>query len=75
MATKLCMLFFNEDVMREPVLYQAAARHRVTPNIQRAEIDEVGGRMDVALDGSPDDIEDCVAELERRGVKVEPIED
>lgn len=75
MANARVRFIFTEDNMRSPVLYSIACQYRIVPNIQRASITDEGGEIEVLLEGESGSIDDCLIEAERRGVRVERMED
>lgn len=73
MAVVRVRFLFDKANLGEPVLYSVAVAHRVVPNIQRAHVDAHGGEMELLLEGELPCIEECIADAQLRGVRVERI--
>jgi ABC-type methionine transport system ATPase subunit len=67
-------LRFPKSLTSKPVIYQLGHDFNVVTNIRRANIDEEIGWMVLELQGEMDEIERAMEDLERQGVKVDPIE-
>jgi len=74
MATKRVKLTFPKDLIREPVIFTMAKKFDVMPNIRRARITESAGEVVLEFEGSEKKLEEGIAYLRERGVKVEAIE-
>ena len=74
MATKRVKLTFPKDLIREPVIFTMAKKFDVMPNIRSARIAESEGEVVLELEGSDKNLEDGIAYLKERGVKVEAVE-
>jgi len=74
MATKRIKLTFPQDLIREPVIFTMAKKFDVMPNIRRAKVTESAGEVVLELEGAEKKLEDGIAYLKERGVKVESIE-
>ena len=71
---KRIKLTFPQERIREPVLFEMARDFNVMPNIRRAKVTETFGEMVLELEGEEKALEDGIASLEAKGVKVELVE-
>ncbi len=74
MATKRVRLIFPKDLIKEPVIFTMAKKFDVMPNIRRARITESVGEVVLEFEGPEKKLEEGIAYLKERGVKVEAIE-
>ncbi len=74
MATKRIKLMFPQELIKEPVIFTMAKKFDVMPNIRRARVSDSVGEVVLELEGSEKSLEDGIAYLKERGVKVEPAE-
>lgn len=74
MATKRVKLTFPQDLIREPVIFTMAKKFDVMPNIRRAKATETVGEVVLELEGEEQKVQDGIAYLKERGVKVEAVE-
>jgi ABC-type methionine transport system ATPase subunit len=74
MATKRVKLTFPKDLIKEPVIFTMAKKFDVMPNIRRARITDSVGEVVLEFEGAEKKLEDGIAYLRERGVKVEAIE-
>jgi ABC-type methionine transport system ATPase subunit len=74
MATKRVKLTFPKDLIREPVIFTMAKKFDVMPNIRHAKVTESVGEVLLELEGAEKKLEDGIAYLQERGVKVEAVE-
>ena len=74
MATKRIKLTFPQDLIREPVIFTMARKFDVMPNIRRAKVTENVGEVVLELEGTEKKLEDSIAYLKERGVKIEAVE-
>ena len=75
MAKRQVMLTFPGELLREPVIYTLGQQFRVVTNILRADISEDRGWIVLELEGEEKDIEEGIAWVTARGVRVEPVAD
>ena len=73
MATKRVKLTFPKDLIREPVIFTMAKKFDVMPNIRSAKITESAGEVLLELEGVEKNLEDGLAYLKERGVRVEAV--
>lgn len=74
MATKRLKLTFPQELIKEPVIFTMAKKFEVMPNIRRAKVTESVGEVVLELEGTERKIEEGIAYLKERGVKIDPIE-
>ncbi len=74
MATKRLKLTFPQHLIKEPVIYTMAKKFNVMPNIRRAKVTESVGEVVLELEGPDAKLEEGLAYLRERGVKIEVIE-
>jgi ABC-type methionine transport system ATPase subunit len=74
MATKRVKLTFPKDLIKEPVIFTMAKKFDVMPNIRRARITDSVGEVVLEFEGAEKKLEDGIAYLRERGVKVEAVE-
>jgi ABC-type methionine transport system ATPase subunit len=74
MATKRIKLIFPQELIKEPVIFTMARKFDVMPNIRRAKVTESVGEVVLELEGTEKKVEDSIAYLKERGVKIEAIE-
>jgi ABC-type methionine transport system ATPase subunit len=74
MATRRIKLTFPQDLIKEPVIFTMAKKFDVMPNIRRAKVTESMGEVVLELEGTEARLEEGIAYLKERGVKVDPVE-
>jgi len=74
MATKRVKLTFPQELIKEPVIFTMAKKFDVMPNIRRARVAEGIGEVLLELEGAENKLDESIAYLKERGVKVEPVE-
>jgi ferredoxin len=75
MTTKKFLLTFTPENVSEPVTYRLVKEFDIMVNILRAEVDEAGGRLMVALEGSGMQIDRAVKYLEDSHVQVQELKE
>ena len=71
---KRCVMFtFTQELIREPVIYNLSQQFNVITNIHRADISEEKGWIILELEGKEDDIEQGIAWVISKGVRVDPV--
>jgi len=74
-AVKRIKLTFPQELIKEPVIFTMAKKFEVMPTIRRAKVMENVGEVVLELEGSDTGLEQGIAYLKERGVKVEPVEE
>jgi len=67
------MFTFPEELIKEPVIYNLGQQFKVVTNIRRADISEDKGWVVLELEGEEEDIEQGIAWVTSRGVRVDPV--
>jgi len=67
-------LTFNEDTVREPIIWRLAKEFDVITNIRTAEVKDHMGLVGLEIEGADDVVEASVKWLQKQGVHVDPIE-
>ena len=73
MAKTMVRLVFPQQLIKKPLIYAAAKKYDIIPNIRRAKVTESVGEVTLELSGRKGDLEKGRKFLERKGVKVEPV--
>lgn len=74
MAIERFYLTYNQDKIKEPIIYAVGKKFRVVTNIRSASVSDHIGIVGLELDGEQDEINAAVKWIASQGVKVEPIE-
>lgn len=74
MAIQRFYLTYNQDRIKEPVIYWVGQKFRVVTNIRAASVSDHIGIVALELDGEQEQIDAAVKWIAAQGVKVEPIE-
>jgi len=74
MASLKVRITFPEEKIKEPIIYQIGKDYKVVTNIRRADVTEKTGWVDLELIGEAKEVERAVADLKKKGVKVDLIE-
>lgn len=74
MPTRRVKLTFPQDLIKEPVIFMMAKKFKVMPNIRRAKVTESVGEVVLELEGEDKELEQGIAYLRDRGVKIENVE-
>jgi ABC-type methionine transport system ATPase subunit len=73
MAKRQVTFTFPEELVREPIIYNLGLQFKVVTNIRRADISEDRGWVVLELEGEEEDIEQGIAWVTSRGVRVDPV--
>ncbi len=74
MAIKRIKLIFPQELIKQPVIFMMARDFNVMPNIRSARVTEDAGEVVLELEGTDKNLEDGIAYLKKRGVRVESLE-
>ncbi len=74
MTIKRIKLVFPQELIKQPVIFTMAREFDVMPNIRSARVTEDTGEVVLELEGTAKNLEDGIAYLKKRGVRVEPVE-
>jgi ABC-type methionine transport system ATPase subunit len=64
-------LTFPQELLREPIIFTLGQQFKVSTNIHRADIAEDRGWMVLELEGEEEDIEQGIAWMTSKGVRVD----
>ncbi len=73
MAKRQVMFTFPPETIREPIIYNLGLQFKVVTNIRRADITDAKGWVVLELEGEEKDIEQGIAWLTSKGVRVDPV--
>jgi len=67
------MFTFPQELIKEPVIYNLGQQFKVVTNIRRADISEDRGWVVLELEGEENDIEQGIAWMTSKGIRVDPV--
>jgi len=67
------ILTFEEDAIKEPIIHNLGQQFRIVTNIRQADLSESQGWVILELEGEEEDIEQGIAWVTSRGVRVDPV--
>jgi hypothetical protein len=67
------MFTFPPELIREPIIYNLGQQFRVVTNIRRADVSEDRGWVVLELEGEEKDMEQGIAWVTGKGVRVDPV--
>ncbi len=73
MAKQRMKFTFEQQLIKEPLIWRLAKDFDVVTNIRRADVTEDRGWVVLELDGEFEEIERGVAWLQEQGVRVDPV--
>ena len=73
MAKRQVMFTFPQELIKEPIIYNLSLQFKVVTNIRRADISEDKGWVVLELEGEEKDIEQGIAWVTSKGVRVDPV--
>jgi ABC-type methionine transport system ATPase subunit len=73
MAKRRVMFSFNEDQIREPIIHNLGHQFNIITNIRRADLSENEGWIVLELEGDENDIEQGIAWVTSKGVRIDPV--
>ena len=73
MSKQRVMFTFPPGLIKEPIIYNLGQQFRVVPNIRRADVAEDRGWVVLELEGDNKDIEQGIAWVMAKGVRVDPV--
>jgi hypothetical protein len=69
------MFTFSSELATEPIIHNLGMQFRLVPTIRRANITEEKGWIALELEGEEEDIEQAIAWVTGKGVRVDPADD
>ena len=73
MAKRQVMFTFPEELIKEPIIYNLGHKFKIVTNIRRADVSENKGWVLLEMDGEEADIEQGIAWVTSKGVRVDPV--
>lgn len=73
MAKRQVTFTFPQELIREPIIYTLSRQFKVVTNIRRADISENKGWVVLELEGEEKDLEQGIAWVTSKGVRVDPV--
>jgi len=73
MAKRQVMFTFPEELIKEPIIYNLGHQFKVVTNIRRADVSENRGWVVLELEGEGEEIEQGIAWVTTKGVRVDPV--
>ncbi len=73
MAKRQVMFTFPEGLIKEPIIYNLGQQFEVVTNIRRADVSEHKGWVALELEGEEENIEEGIAWVTSRGIRVDPV--
>ena len=73
MAKRRVMFTFNEEQIREPIIYNLGQQFNLVTNIRRADLSEDEGWILLELEGNENNIEQGIVWVTSKGVRVDPV--
>ncbi|MFQ5826474.1 MAG: NIL domain-containing protein [Dehalococcoidia bacterium] len=73
MAKRRVMFTFPPELITEPVIYSLGQQFQVVTNIRRADVTEDRGWVVLEMEGREEDIEEGIAWVTSKGVRVDPV--
>ena len=73
MAKRQVMFTFPQKLIREPIIYNLSHQFNIVPNIRQADISEDKGWVVLELEGDEKEIEQGIAWVTGKGVRVDPV--
>ena len=72
MAKRKVIFTFPQELVREPIIYTLSHQFEVITNIHRADVTEEKGWVVLEMEGEEKEIEQGIAWVAGRGVRVDP---
>ena len=73
MVKRQVMFTFPQELIRESIIYTLSHQFKVVTNIRRADISEDKGWVVLELEGEEKEIEEGIAWVTSKGVRVDPV--
>ena len=73
MTKRRVMFTVPEELLKEPIVYILGQQFKLVTNICRADVSEDRGWVVLELEGEEKDIEDGLAWVGSKGVRVDPV--
>ena len=73
MAKRQVMFTFPQELIKEAIIYNLGKQFKVVTNIRRADVSEDRGWVVVEIEGEEEAIEQGIAWVTSKGVRVDPV--
>ncbi len=73
MVKRRVMFTFPQKLIKEPIIYNLGQQFKVVTNIRRADVSKDKGWVMLELEGEEKDIEQGIAWVTGKGVRVDPV--
>ena len=73
MVKRQVMLTFPQELLKEPIIYNLGQQFKMVTNIHLADITEDRGWLMLEIEGEDKQIEDGLAWVMSKGVRVDPV--
>jgi ABC-type methionine transport system ATPase subunit len=73
MAKRYVMFTFPQELIQEPIIYNLGQHFNIVTSIRRADVSEDKGWVILELTGEENDIEQAIAWVTSKGVRVDPV--
>jgi len=73
MVKRQVMFTFPGELVKEPIIYKLSHQFKVVTNIRRADVSEKRGWVVLELEGEEEEIEQGIAWVTSKGVRVDPV--
>ena len=73
MVKKQVMFTFPEELIKEPIIFNLGQQFKVVTNIRRADVSEDRGWVVLELEGEEEEIEQGIAWMTAKGVRIDPV--
>ena len=73
MAKRQVMFTFPQGLIKEPIIYNLGQQFGVVTNIRRADVSENKGWVVLELEGEEKEIDQGIAWVTGKGVRVDPV--
>ncbi len=74
MSKRRVMFTFNEEQIRDPIIHNLGQQFNLIINIRRADLSEDKGWIVLELEGDENDIEQGIAWVTSKGVRIDPVD-
>ncbi|MBA7598437.1 hypothetical protein ES703_05453 [subsurface metagenome] len=74
MSKRRVIFTFNEEQIRDPLIHNLGQQFNLITNIRRADLSEDKGWIVLELEGDEDDIEQGIAWVTSKGVRIDPVD-
>ena len=73
MAKRQVMFTFPQELIKEPIIYNLSQQFSVVTNVRRTDVSEDRGWVVLELEGEEANIEQGIAWVTSKGVRVDPV--